>query len=305
MSIINKMKILVGALYNDNDRFIVLNKLGMYDNIPDEQYIKKMFKIKFGKELNLHNPQTFNEKLQWLKLNNRNPEYTKMVDKYNVKKYVGEIIGEDYIIPTLGVWNNFNQIDFSKLPSKFVIKCTHDSGGVVICEDKNKLDFKIAKKIIDKCLKRNYYLSSREWPYKGVKPQIIVEKYLEMKDENCAEFKLFCYNGKFNWVMVSKGIGHSNSRTNDAFDKNFKHIPVQLTWPNSSKEILKPAEFDKLIRLSEKLSNDIPQVRVDWYLLNGKIYFGELTFYHAGGFCDFKPPIYDKILGKELVLKDL
>lgn len=152
--------------------------------LPDKAFIKLKYKDKFGKKINLNNPQTFNEKLQWLKLYDRNPEYTKMVDKYEVKKYVASIIGEEYIIPTLGVWNKFEDIDFNKLPDQFVLKCTHDSGGLVICKDKSKLDINEAKKKIEKSLKINYYYLSREWPYKNVKPQIIAEKYMVDESRN-------------------------------------------------------------------------------------------------------------------------
>lgn len=254
--------------------------------IPDELFLKLYYKKHIGKRLNLKNPQTFNEKLQWLKLYNRNPEYTKMVDKYEVKKYIAEKIGEEYIIPTLGVWDTFDEIDFEKLPDQFVLKCTHDSGGLVICQDKNKLDKNEAKEKIQKSLASNYYYENREWPYKNVKPRIIAEAYMtdEVGKNEFTDYKFFCFNGYVDCVMVC--IDRASGDTKFYFfdeewklkrlNKRGKAAPEGFTLP-------KPQCIDEMFELAKKLSEGIPFVRVDLYQSKGRVYFGELTFFPQSG----------------------
>ena len=270
--------------------------------MSDEKFLKLRYRLTTKSKLNLDNPQTFNEKLQWLKLYDRKPIYTTMVDKYAVKKYVADIIGDEYIIPTFGVWDKFDDIDFDKLPNQFVLKCTHDSGGLVIVKDKSKLDKKSAKKIIEKCLKTDFYLVAREWPYKNVPRKIIAEELLDL-NENTSEFKMFCSYGKMNWVMVCTGAGHSEStRTNDGYDTDFNHLPVTFTYKNAEKPMEKPNVWDKLTNIAETLSKDIPQVRIDTYVLGDKIYFGEITLYHCSGHCEFNPPEWDLKFGEQIDL---
>lgn len=277
-------------------------------SLSDQEYLKKAFKLNMGKELNLENPQTFNEKLQWLKLYNRKPEYTVMVDKYAVKKYVADKIGEEYIIPTLGVWDKFEDIDFDVLPDQFVLKCTHDSGGLVICRDKKQLDLKKAKDKIEKSLKRDFYLTTREYPYKDVPRKIIAEKY--MVDESGTElkdYKFFCFNGKVKLLFVAKDRMKEGEETKfDFFDENFNHLPFTNGHPNSEPPYYKPENFEKMKELAEKLSTGIPHLRVDFYNINGKIYFGELTFFHWSGMVPFKPEEWDYKLGEwiELPVKE-
>ena len=184
MSIAEKFRLVISALYDESSRFRVKNKLGLYNNVSDEEYLKKLFKFRMGRELNLNNPTTFNEKLQWLKIYNRHSLYTTMVDKYAVKKYVADKIGEKYVIPTLGVWDNVENINFEKLPEQFVLKCTHDSGGIVICKDKSLLDYNKARKKLKNSLETNFFIKWREWPYKDVKRRIIAEKFMEDDDAN-------------------------------------------------------------------------------------------------------------------------
>lgn len=252
-----------------------------------------------GRRLNLQNPQTFSEKLQWLKLYDRRPEYTTMVDKYAVKKYVSDKIGEQYIIPTLGVWESFDEIDFSKLPNQFVLKCTHDSGGLVICKNKNTFDIQDAKAKIEKSLKNNYYYSSREWPYKKVKPRIIAEEYMEdTQTSELRDYKFFCFNGKVKMLFIASDRQSKNEETKfDFFDIDFKHIDVRNGHPNASVPPEKPSQFELMKTLAEKLSVDIPQVRVDFYEVDGRVYFGEITFFHWGGFVPFEPSKWDKTFG--------
>lgn len=272
--------------------------------IPDEKYITIKYKLEMNQKLNLKEPKTFNEKLQWLKLYDRNPEYTKMVDKYEAKKYVADIIGQEYIISTLGVWDKFEDIEFDKLPKQFVLKPTHTSGNVFICKDKEKINYKQLRKIINKWLKRNYYLIHREWPYKNVRPRIIAEQY--MVDESGTElkdYKFFCFNGEPKLLFVAKDRPYATKF--NYYDMDFKKLPFKQHYKNFNDYIEKPKGFEKMIELSRKLSKDIPHVRVDFYDINGKVYFGELTFYHFSGFEKFEPEEWDRILGDMLELPNL
>lgn len=270
--------------------------------IPDKLYLKLLFRIKMNRKLDLNNPKTYNEKLQWLKLYDRNPMYTNLVDKYEVRKFVAEKIGSQYLIPIYGVYNSFEEIDFDKLPNQFVLKCTHDSGGIIICKDKNNLNIEEAKKKLNRSLKSNYYWKFREWPYKHVKPRIICEKYMvDESGEELKDYKFFCFNGipKVLYVASNRGV---DTRF-DFFDLNFNKLPIiKNKYKNSQQRITKPENFEKMIKLSKVLSEGIPHVRVDFYNINGKIYFGELTFYHFSGLEMFFPEKYDEIFGKWLEL---
>lgn len=265
----------------------------------DEIYVRVEYFIVFGKRLRLKNPQTYSEKLQWLKLHEGDPIYTRMVDKAEAKKYVTEIIGEEYIIPTYGVWNHFDAIDFDKLPDQFVLKTTHDSGGVIICKDKKTLDKNAAKVKLEKSLKNDYYYTSKEWPYKNVVPRIIAEKYMEDESGELCDYKLFCFDGKMKALFIATDRFTSGEETKfDFFDENFNHLPFTNGHPNATKPIKKPESFQQMKDLAEKLSQKIPHVRVDFYCTNGKIYFGELTFFHWGGFKRFEPEEWDFKFGE-------
>lgn len=277
--------------------------MGFYDRMDDKKYLQKLYKAAFGKELDWDNPQTFNEKLQWLKLYDRKPIYTTMVDKYEVKKYVAEKIGEEYIISTLGVWDNFDDIDFDKLPDQFVLKCTHDSGGLVICKDKRKLDIATAKKKMEKALRTSFYSEFREWPYKDVKPRIIAEQYMADESGGLIDYKFFCFDGVPRIMFIATDRENPNEETKfDFFDMDFNHLDIRNGHPNAKLPPRKPKRFELMKQLASKLSNGIPHVRVDMYEVNGKVYFGELTFYHWGGVVKFEPDSWDKILGDWLVL---
>lgn len=281
-------------LWLDMKRIITLN---------DELYLKILYKKIVGKKLNISNPQTFNEKLQWLKINDRKDLYTTMVDKYAAKEYVANIIGEEYIIPTLGIYNKFEDIDFEKLPNQFVIKCTHDSGGVVICKDKSNFDIKKAKNKINKCLKKNYYYLGREWPYKNIKPRIIIEKYMEdTKNDDLIDYKIMCFNGKVKCSFICLNRRSKTGLNVDFYDINWNKMPFERHYKNSNIITPKPEQYDKMVELSEKLSQNIPFLRVDFYEINGKIYFGELTFFPGSGMEEFAPDEWDKKLGDFLIL---
>lgn len=272
--------------------------------LPDKIYLQIYYRRIFGRKLNLKEPKTFNEKIQWLKLYDRNPTYSKMVDKYEAKNYVENKIGKEYIIPTLGVWEEFDKINFSELPNQFVLKTTHDSGGVVIVKDKDKMNLVKTKKIIEDSLNNNYYLQGREWPYKNVKHRIIAEKY--MVDESGYElkdYKFFCFNGIAKVMFIASDRQNTNEETKfDFFDMEFNHLPFTNGHPNSNKIIIKPKSFEKMKKLAEILSEGIPQVRIDFYDINGNIYFGEMTFSHWSGFVPFIPDEWDYRLGSMINL---
>lgn len=271
-------------------------------NISDEKYLKIRYRATFGKKLNLKNPQTFNEKLQWLKLYDRKPEYTKMVDKYEVKKYVEKLVGKDYIIPTLGIYNTWEEIKFEELPNEFVIKCTHDSGSVVICKNKDSFNKNKARKKIEKALKRNFYINGREWPYKNVKPRIIIEKYIEeMNSNSVKDYKLFVFNGKVksSFIVTERDTGNPKFTF---FDKDKKFIDIKQCGAENDPSLEMPKQYDEMVKIAEKLAKATVQVRVDFYIINNKIYFGELTFFDSSGFGKFEPEEWDLKLGEMLEL---
>jgi len=265
-----------------------------YLHLDDKLYLKLRFKQKMCKKLNLENPKTFNEKLQWLKLYDKKDIYTKMVDKYDVKEYVSNMIGDEHIIKTLGIYDDFDEIDFDKLPGQFVIKCTHDSGGIVIVKDKTKFDIKKARKKINRCLKHNYYYFGREWPYKNIKPRIIIEEYM---GENLNDYKIMCFNGEPYYSFVCTDRNSSQGLHVTFFDDKWSKMNFERHYPSSNKKIDKPINYDKMLELSRVLSKSIPFVRVDWYEINNKIYFGELTFFPGSGFEEFTPEEWDYKLG--------
>ena len=281
---------------------ILSSRLGRV--LPDKYYLTIMYWLVFGKKLNLDSPVTYSEKIQWLKLYDRKPEYTMMVDKYEVKEYVASIIGERYIIPTLGVWDHFEDIDFSSLPNRFVLKCTHDSGGLVICRDKSKLDINSTRNKINECLKNNYYWHGREWPYKNVKPRIIAEEYMEdEKTQELRDYKFFSFDGTTRALFIASDRFKAGEETKfDFFDSEFNHLPFTNGHPNANHLPDKPQTFEEMKRLANKLSKGFPQLRVDFYEVNGKVYFGELTFSHFSGLMPFKPEEWDYVFGSWVVL---
>lgn len=253
--------------------------------IPDRAYIQMYYFAHFKKFCNLKNPKTYNEKLNWLKLHDKNPIYTRIVDKFEAKEYVKDIIGDQYIIPTLGVWDNFDDIDFDELPQQFVLKCTHDSEGLVIVKDKDKLDKEMAKNKIESALKQNFFYIGREWPYKNVKPRIIAEKYMEDHiDGELRDYKFFCFDGEPKAMFVASDRASDNVKF-DYFDLNFNHLDIKQKYPHAEQPLRKPVTFEKMIELSKVLSKGFPHVRVDFYEVDGQLYFGELTFYHFSGLC--------------------
>ena len=276
-------------------------------NIDDEKYIKRMFKLNMGYKLDLDNPKTYNEKLQWLKLYDRNPKYITMVDKYLSKEYVASLIGDEYVVPIYGVWDSFDEIDFDTLPEQFVLKTTHDCGGVVVCKDKNNFDKKSAKAFLEEHLQHEYFYHCREWPYKEVKPRIIAEKFMkdskDQTEEGLTDYKFFCFDGEPKAMFIATDRANKDTDTKfDFYDMKFNHLPFTNGHPNSDKIINKPEKFELMIELARKLSKDISHVRVDFYESEGNIYFGELTLYHWGGFVPFEPAEWDEIFGSWIKL---
>ena len=296
----NKIKAAIALISNKEKRIDFMIQKGFYDNLSDEAFIRMKYKAKMGKNLNLSKPITYNEKLQWIKLYDHNPLYTTLVDKYEVKRYVENIIGADYIIPTLGVWDDFDDIDFSKLPNQFVLKCTHDSGGIVICKDKSKLNLAEAKAKIEKCLKRNFFAFGREWPYKNVKPRIIAEQYMEdSKTKELRDYKFFAFDGVVRALFVATGRQNEGEDVKfDFFDENYNHLPFRQGHENAIELPEKAICFEKMKELASVLSKGLKEVRVDLYEDDGKIYFGEMTFFHHGGWTPFDPDEWDYKFGE-------
>ena len=288
-------------------RMDLLSDRGFYRDMSDEEYLKKRFKAFKGYELDLVHPKTYCEKLQWLKLYDRKPEYVTMVDKYAVKEYVSSRVGEEHVIPLLGVWDSFDEINFDKLPNQFVLKVTHNSGGSAVCKDKNTFDKDSAKENLQKWLGRNYFWGGREWPYKHVKPRIIAEEYIpSLGNPDSIEYKSTCFGGKVGFITICIGPAHVElwKRTNDSYTTDFQHMPWWAYYKNAKVEPEKPEQWEELIELSEKLSAGIPEVRVDFYIINGKVYFGEFTFYTWSGFLHFQPDEWDRKLGDMIVLPE-
>ena len=299
---IRVMRILAN-LYTDY--FTANNSWAAKSLLPDRYYLKRLYKKRLGKELNLKDPKNLTEKIQWLKLYDRRPEYTQMADKAEAKKLIAEKIGEEHIIPTLGVWDHFEDIDFSKLPSQFVLKCTHDTESIIVCTDQKTFDIEAARKKLNGCMRYKMYRKGREWVYKNIRPRIIAEPYIDsLGKKDSVEYKISCFNGKVGFITICKGIAHAGfeDRTNDHFDCRFKRLPFWTYYKPSKTPPQKPEEWDELIKIGERLSENIPYVRVDCYIIDGRIYFGEMTFYTWDGFMKFEPEEYDRILGDMLTL---
>ena len=290
-------------LFDTDYRLRYLSEKGLHWCISGEKYLKIRYKTETGRNLDLQNPKTYTEKLQWLKLYDHRPEYTKMVDKYEAKKLVSEKIGAQYVIPTLGVWEDVKDIDFESLPDRFVMKMTHDSGGLIVCRDKKKLDVDAVCKKFQKLLKRNYYYGTREWPYKNVKPRIIAEEYMEDSVyKELRDYKFFTFGGEPKVLYIAQGRGRGEPTVADFFDMEFNHLPFTIDHDMASTPPEKPVCFDEMKMLAAKLSKGTPQLRVDFYEVDGKVFFGEMTFFHCSGMAPFHPEEWDRIFGDWVTL---
>lgn len=305
MSINSKTQKLWNFLADRDYRFLVLAGKGLLGRMSGEDFLKSLYRIRMGRELNLQAPKTYTEKLQWLKLYDHRPGYTTMVDKYAVKEYVAGKIGTQYVIPLLGVWDRAEDIDFDALPERFVLKTTHDSGGIVICRDKASLDIPKARNKLAYFLRRNYYDHNREWPYKNVPHRIIAEAYME--DTTTAElrdYKFFTFSGEPKVLYIAQGRGRGEPTVADFYDMEFNHLPFAIDHDMADVPPEKPACFEEMKHLAEILSEGTPQLRVDFYEVDGKVYFGEMTFFHCSGMEAFHPEEWDRIFGDWVTLPE-
>lgn len=302
MSVMNKV---FRYLTDRKFRTFIKMKYGFYDRLSDEEYLKIRFRYKLDQELDLEDPKTFNEKIQWLKIHDHNPAYTEMVDKLAVKKYIAGKLGEDCVVPVLGVWDKFDEIDFSKLPDRFVLKCTHDSGGIFVCTDKASFPKEEAREKINSCMKRDFYYRTREWPYKNVPRKIFAEEYIDDgRGSDLTDYKFYCFHGepKFCQVITDR----RSVEKIDFFDMDWNLQPftgIMLPHKPHNPNVSKPESFDEMVRAAKLLSKDIAFVRVDFYDVNGKMYFGEITFYPGSGFGYYKPEEWNDILGSYIDLQ--
>lgn len=266
--------------------------------LPSKLYLSILYRLRFNRRLNWDNPETYNEKLQYLKLNCCEKTMIQDVDKYAVREKISNTIGKDYVIPMIGVYNSVDEIDFSSLPDRFVLKCTHGTHCSVICKDKNTLDINRTKKKINSWMKHNYYYDSREWPYKKVKPRIMAEQYISDSKGELIDYKFMCFDGKVKLILVHQDINNINgNHTLDLYTPDWSLTDIEWGIPKSEKTIPKPVLLDECIRISEMLSKGKPHVRVDLYIVDNKIYFGELTYYTAAGFKPFRRYNDDLMLG--------
>lgn len=279
-----------------SDRELRLRIVNLLSFIPDEPYLKMVYRIKTGKRLNLNNPKTFSEKLNWLKVNDVHPEYTKLVDKLAVRDYVNKIMGRDMFFPLYGTWEHYSDIDFDKLPDQFVLKCTHDSGSVKVVNDKSQINHKELEDFFEGRIKLNPFVLGREYPYKNVKPMIMAEKFMIPDGESdINDYKFFCFDGKPELMFIA--TERSDDCKFDFYDMDFNHLDIENIHPNSDKPIAKPECFEEMKELAVKLSQGFRFVRLDLYEIQGQIYFGEYTFFHGGGFWPFKPDKYEAEYG--------
>lgn len=301
----SKINTALQVLSHNRNAFVALLVENFSFLFGDKSYLKLTFKYRMGYKLDLENPKTYSEKLQWLKLYDRNPDYTHMVDKYEVKSRVSKLVGEQYVAKTLGVWDRPEDIDFSILPHQFVLKTTHGGGncGVIICRDKCKIDGPKMIASLNKSLKQNLYRDSREWPYKNIHKRIIAEELLEDKETGeLRDYKFFCFDGKVKALFVATERQIRSEPFFNFFDADYKPLDVKQGHPRSDNWPERPEKFEEMIKIAETLSAGLPHVRIDLYQANGAVYFGEYTFYHFGGMVPFDPESWDEVFGEWLKL---
>ena len=299
----SKLKTAISLLKTPGKMVLPLANLGLFNWMNDRTYLKFVFRSTMGYKLNLSNPKTFFEKIQWLKLNDRKDAYIQFVDKITVKTIVANIIGSEYIIPTIGVWDSFDQIDFNLLPNQFVLKCNHDSGSVVICKDKATFDRNKARIKLMKHLRRDAYTTGREWPYKHVKRVIFAEMLLQSQSIDLTDYKVYCFNGVPKYCQVIKN--RSTNETIDFYDANWIHQPfvgITENTENSETEDSSPVNYELMKKFATRLSENTFFCRVDFYEVNQQLYFGEITFYPCSGFGSFRPPEWNEKIGDMIKL---
>lgn len=266
--------------------------------LSDKTYLKMKFKQSTGENLNLKNPKTFNEKLQWLKLYARKNEQIKRVDKYKVRSYISNTIGEHYLIPLIDVFDKVEDINWEKLPNKFVLKCTHGSGSNIVCTNKLNLNKKETEKKLKKWMNENWFWYGREWPYKGLEPKIICEKYL---GDNIIDYKFMCFHGDPKLIQIHQGRG-SHNQTLDFYDKYWEKTDINRKTPTASEKIPKPEKLEEMLEIARELSKNEIHVRIDLYEVKQKVYFGEITYFTTSGFSVFEKRKHDELLGEWIKL---
>ena len=279
---------------------------GWLNWVPDSLYLKVLYRVIMGRKLNLKNPKEYNEKLQWLKLNDRKPEYSTMVDKYEVRGYIEDLLGDKYLIPCLGIYDSVDDIDIDALPDRFVLKCTHDSGSVEICKDKSSFDIEGARHRLSQAMKRNYYATYREWPYKYVKPRIIAEGYLEGDGGDLKDYKVMCFNGEAKIIEVHENrFVEGKVHTQTFYDREWNIVPLtQVETVTVDRPGERPRQLDEILRLSELIAKNMYHARIDWYIEGDKIYFGEITFFDGSGFESFSTAEMERMLGDMINLPE-
>lgn len=288
---------LIQVINNPSKIGLFLLKRKISRVLPDKLFLRLYYYLKFKSKLDLENPKLFNEKIQWLKLYDRNPKYTKMVDKLEVRKIVSEVLGEEYLIPLIGVYETFDEIDFDNLPDQFVLKCTHDSGGIVICRNRSEFDIEKARTKINNSLNRNYYYLYREWPYKNVKPRIICEKLMvDESNKELKDYKVFCFDGEPKIIQLdyNRFINHQRLLYDCEWNKVEGYFQYKA---DESVFFEKPKVLNTMLELAKKLSKDFRFIRIDFYIINDEIYFGETTFYPEAGFGKFYPEELNELWG--------
>lgn len=300
-NVISKLKTAISLLKKPSRLLLPAGQNGLLKFIPDKAYLKMVFKAELGYKLDLVCPKTYNEKLQWIKLYDRKNEYTLYADKYKVRDYIAEKLGERYLVPLFGVYKKASEIPWDKLPNKFVLKCNHDSGTNIICTDKTKLDMLETERKLNAWLKGNAFWGGREWCYKDIEPCIICEEYMGTKDGMPPDdYKIMCFNGTPKLIQVHHD--RYGNHTLDFMDTNWKKTGIVQGPPNSTHDIPKPEKLDEMLEIARILSKDMPYVRVDLYVIDGEIKFGEITMYPTSGFSKFKDPETDRILGEWIKL---
>ena len=279
---------------------------GWLNWVPDSLYLKVLYRVIMGRKLNLRHPKEYNEKLQWLKLNDRKPEYSTMVDKYEVRGYIEDLLGDKYLIPCLGIYDSVDEIDIDALPERFVLKCTHDSGSVEICKDKSSFDIEGARHRLSQAMKRNYYATYREWPYKYVKPRIIAEGYLEGDGGDLKDYKVMCFNGEAKIIEVHENrFVEGKVHTQTFYDREWSIVPLtQVETVTVDRPSERPRQLEEILRLSELLAKNMYHARIDWYIEGDKIFFGEITFFDGSGFESFSTPEMERMLGDMINLPE-
>lgn len=278
---------------------------GWLNALSDQAYLSIMYRAKLGKKLNLKTPKTFNEKMQWMKLYHRDPIYSSMVDKYEVKQIVATKIGAEHIVPVVGgPWQSVDEIDFDSLPDQFVVKTTHDCGGVRICKDKKSFDRNSAAAFLNRHMQRNYYLTCREWPYKNIVPRLFAEAYIsDQTNPVLPVYKIFCFEGQPRVVQAIRN-DKQKDETIDYFDTQWNKLDLRQNFPNSPVLPDRPENLDTMLDIARKLSQGHAFIRIDLYEANGCVYFSEYTFYSDAGFAEFHPDHWDETLGSWINLPE-